>query len=166
MSRRYTNQEKQVILNFYRQGIKIAMLSKNFGIPDSTISTWVSIDRGFVTKKEDKPVSAENIGNKPKTNTVFIQSRNNNVDIDAEKEEILEAKRHIEGKIKEKSEISKAKDFVSEKIGILDTELDDDDSLFSGYKEGYRDGLNEVFKYLKILKKKNNYINISRVGKN
>ena len=152
MSRRYTNQEKQVILNFYRQGIKIAMLSKNFGIPDSTISTWVSIDRGFVTKKEDKPVGAENVSSKPKTNTIFVQNRNNNADVDAEKEKILEAKRHIEGKIKEKSEISKAKDFVSEKIGILDTELDDDDSLFSGYKEGYRDGLNEVFKYLKILK--------------
>lgn len=152
MSRRYTNQEKQVILNFYRQGIKIAMLSKNFGIPDSTISTWVSIDRGFVTKKEDKPACAENASNKTKTNTVFASSRNNNADVDTEKEEILEAKRHILDKIKEKSEISRAKDFVSEKIGILDTELDDDDSLFSGYKEGYRDGLNEVFKYLKILK--------------
>lgn len=144
--RMYTEQERQVILNFYRQGIKIAMLSKNFGIPDSTIATWVAIDRGFPYDKEpekEAPIA--------KTETFRKTENVKSYSDDAEKEDILEAKRHIMDQIKEKSKVSKAEDFVEEQVENLTDELDDTDALFAGYKEGYRDGLNEVFRYLKMI---------------
>ena len=46
--RTYSSQEKNVILNFYKEGIGISCLSKNFKIPESTIATWVRINRGGV----------------------------------------------------------------------------------------------------------------------
>lgn len=103
--RTYSSQEKNVILNFYKEGIGISCLSKNFKIPESTIATWVRINRGG-----DTPIDETE---------------------------------------QEKAEIISAKKFITDNLDVVNNEFIDENPLFTGYKEGYRDGLKEVFRYLK-----------------
>ena len=107
MKRTYSSQEKNVILNFYKAGIGISCLSRNFKIPDSTIATWVRKNR-------------DGGGDTP-----------------------------IDETEQEKAKIISAEKFITDNLDVVNNEFIDEDPLFTGYKEGYRDGLKEVFRYLK-----------------